>query len=96
MIVPYLDYGDVLFSTANIQKLDKLQRLQNKCLTICLNVHERTPSYTVHHTTGVAYLENRRISHLRNFMYTREEITRRIFRPKGYLYQKLYGTHFCN
>ena len=39
MILPYLDYGDILFSTANRQKLDKLQRLQNKCLKICLNVH---------------------------------------------------------
>ena len=42
LIVPYLDYGDVLFINASRELLNKLQRLQNKCLRICLRTHPRT------------------------------------------------------
>ena len=32
MILPYLDYADVIFHNSNSGDLAKLQRLQNKCL----------------------------------------------------------------
>ena len=35
-ILPYMEYGDVLMSGANQVDLDKLQRLQNRGLRICL------------------------------------------------------------
>ena len=35
MILPYLDYGDIVYSATNINQLNKLQRLQNYCLRIC-------------------------------------------------------------
>ena len=36
MLLPYLDYGDIIFCNSNKKDLDKLQRLQNKCLRICM------------------------------------------------------------
>ena len=35
MILPYLDYADVIFSRSSSKDLDKL-RLQNRCLRMCL------------------------------------------------------------
>ena len=35
MILPYCDYGDVIYNSASQEGLDKLQRLQNRCLKIC-------------------------------------------------------------
>ena len=35
MILPYLDYAYVIFDKAYSKDLDKLQRLQNRCLKIC-------------------------------------------------------------
>ena len=40
MLLPYLDYADVIFHRSNSADLDKLQRLQNRCLRICLG-HDR-------------------------------------------------------
>ena len=68
-IVPYLDYGDVLFINASRERLNKLQRLQNKCLRICLRTHPRTSVNQIHHLTRVSLLEARRKAHLRNFMF---------------------------
>ena len=36
MFLPYLDYADVIFSRSNSSDLTKLQRLQNRCLRLCL------------------------------------------------------------
>ena len=35
MVMPYLDYADVVFDRAHSKDLDRLQRLQNRCLKIC-------------------------------------------------------------
>ena len=45
MILPYLDYADVIFDKAHSQDLEKLQRLQNRCLKIC-SVKDRLFSTT--------------------------------------------------
>ena len=63
LIVPYLDYGDVLFINASRELLIKLQRLQNKCLRICLRTHPRTPLNLIHQLTRVSLLETRRKAH---------------------------------
>ena len=34
MVLPYFDYGDLIYAAANMCLLDKLQRLQNKALRI--------------------------------------------------------------
>ena len=41
IILPYIDYGDVIYNEANSDILDKLQRLQSKCLRICSGFDRR-------------------------------------------------------
>ena len=41
MILPYFDYGDVIYDAANKCILDKLQRLQNRGLKICKGFDRR-------------------------------------------------------
>ena len=42
MLLPYFDYADIIFSKAASKDLDKLQRLQNKCLKICMGKERRS------------------------------------------------------
>ena len=71
MIVPYFDYGDVLYNQASQEGLDKLQRLQNKCLKICKGYNKRHSTGALHENTKVPLLSKRRIAHVNNFMYCR-------------------------
>ena len=48
MILPYFDYADIVFDKANCTELDKLQRLQNRCIKICLLVDKRTNTDLIH------------------------------------------------
>ena len=36
MLLPYFDYADVIYCKANTTDLDKLQRLQDRCMGLCL------------------------------------------------------------
>ena len=68
-VLPYVDYGDVLYAGANKGKLDKLQRLQNQALRVALNVNMRFPVILLHQQAKISNLEVRRQAHLRNFMF---------------------------
>ena len=72
MILPYFDYADVIFHKANMKELDKLQKLQNKCLRICLNRDRRFNTERAHTLSKVPFLKDRRTAHVRNFMYNRK------------------------
>ena len=48
MILPYFDYYDVIYNTANADGLDKLQRLQNKCLKIYLSLNRTHDTDDLH------------------------------------------------
>ena len=48
MILPYFDYGDVIYGKSNQDSLDKLQRLQNKCLRICKGYNIRHDTVDIH------------------------------------------------
>ena len=72
MILPYFDYCDVVYHGANAGDLDKLQRLQNKCLKTCLGVHQLYETKEAHRRTKCSYLKPRRNAHLCNFMYQRQ------------------------
>ena len=71
MILPYFDYGDVIYMSANQEGLDKLQRLQNRCLKICNNLNVRFETRELHMITKVPKLKFRREAHLNNFMHGR-------------------------
>ena len=70
-ITPYFDYGDVLFHNANTNLLNKLQRLQNRALRICLNAEPRTAVDQLHNDAKLPFLHKRRICHIRVLGYKR-------------------------
>ena len=72
MLLSYLDNGDVIFCNSNKKDLDKLQRLQNKCLRICMGKDRLFHTHGAHVQAKVPYLEDRRLAHVRNFMYKRK------------------------
>ena len=71
MILPYFDYGDVIYSTASQEGLDKLQRLQNRSLKICKKLNTRFNTKDLHAITKTPMLAARRRAHINNFMYGR-------------------------
>ena len=73
MILPYFDYCDIVYQSACLGDLDKLQRPQNKCLKTCLGMHKLTDTNRVHTLGKCARLADRRKTHLCNFMYTRQK-----------------------
>ena len=73
MVLPYFDYADVVYHTANSGDLEKLQHLQNRCLKVCLGLHRRYETKEVHRLAGCTTLESRRETHVRNFMYQRKD-----------------------
>ena len=72
-ILPYLDYGDIFYMNTNMGILNKLQKLQNKALKICINSPWRTETDMVHNYTKIAKLDHRRTCHLRNFIHKRRD-----------------------
>ena len=71
MVVPYFDYGDILFMCTNQDLLDDLQVAQNRCLKICLKVPMLTNTEYIHAKTKIPLLKDRRMYHLYMFMYPR-------------------------
>ena len=71
MILPYFDYGDVIYNSASKEGLDKLQRLQNRGLKICKSLNIRYDTDTLHRITEMPKLVARRKAHVNNFMYNR-------------------------
>ena len=72
MLLPYFDYADVIFHNSMSGSLEKLQRLQNKCLRLCSGQVRNVSTNGIHKLTGVPFLKDRRRTHLLNFMYIRK------------------------
>ena len=73
MLLPYFDYADVIFDRANTTDLSKLQRLQNRCLRVCLGQERVISTERAHKEAGVPFLSDRRKAHTLNFMYLRKD-----------------------
>ena len=73
-ILPYVDYGDVFYNGANQKYLDRLQKLQNRALRICLKTEERTSVKQIHKLASLPELKYRRIAHLRKIPYIRSKM----------------------
>ena len=65
----YIDYGDIIYGAASDGKTNKLQKIQNQCLRICSNSDIRTSVIEMHRRARVANLKDRRLEHLKNFMF---------------------------
>ena len=74
MILPYFDYGDVLFCTTNQTLSDKMQRLQNRALRICTLSSSTQSTKQLHTLSKTPLLTCRQNIHLRNFMHKRGKI----------------------
>ena len=70
MLLPY--YADVIFHNAPNKDIDKLQKLQNKCLKICMRRDRRSSTDVTHKLANVPFLKDRREAHVLNFMYNRK------------------------
>ena len=75
-ILPIIEYGDIIYMKSHKKHLDKLQRLQNLSLKICLNVHKRTSTNVIHKVSNLNLLHERRTHHLLNFLYSRTKINK--------------------
>ena len=70
-IIPYLDYGDILYMGTRNETTTKFQRLQNRALKVCIWAEARYPTDCLHFETKTPMLEKRRMYHPRNFMFKR-------------------------
>ena len=70
-ILPYLDYGDIFYMSANEEHLDVIRKLQYRALRICLKVNIYTPRVELLTRANLPLLAFRRQVHLRNFMFKR-------------------------
>ena len=61
----------VVYDAACQEGLDKLQRLQNKCLKICKGYGRRFDTDRLHTITKVPLLKKRRFAHINNFMHSK-------------------------
>ena len=72
MIAPILDYGDIIYAGSNQDNLDKLQKLQNRGLRICINADHYTPVILLHQSCNIPNLLARRKCNLRKYMYKQQ------------------------
>ena len=69
MILPLLDYGDVIYSGTSQKNLDRLQKIQNRALRICMNVQCYMSRIQLHISCNVMPLKLCRKMNLRKFMF---------------------------
>ena len=72
-IVPYFDYGDIFLMNITSKTKQKLQKVQNRALRICMEAEGRTNVNLLHNTCNVNKLDDCRITHLLNFVYKRAQ-----------------------
>ena len=72
MLLPYFDNADVIYARANSSVISKLQKVQNKCLKLCLGKANRFSTNRLHNMSNVPFLDDRRSAHTLNFMYKRK------------------------
>ena len=69
MLLPILEYGDILFTGVTMQQKKRLQILQNKGLRCALNEDRSTSTLDLHNQARLLKLNHRREQHLLNFMF---------------------------
>ena len=72
-ILPLLEYGNILYMKSCNKLLDKLQRMQNQCLKVCLNQDIRSSTAEIHKKANLNYLNERRQKQLIKTMYSRSK-----------------------
>ena len=65
-ILPYFDYRDIFYNKTYFRTLDKLQKLQNRAIKLCLGRDSRYNVLRLHRKSKIPKLEYRRQTHLLN------------------------------
>ena len=73
MILAYFDYGDIIYVFSNKTELQKLERLQERCINICTRTYGRDNIDNIRSTFKLPTLEKRRNCHIKNFMFKRNK-----------------------
>ena len=58
--LPYFCYGDIFLHKISVKTNDKLQKLQNKSLRLCLQRDNRRNVNSLHRDSGVNLIKDRR------------------------------------
>ncbi len=69
LIMPHIDYDDVIYDAANKKDCQTLQVIQNGCLRICCKVDPKTPVLDLHRRTKIPFLSDRRAAHSCNIIF---------------------------
>ena len=70
LVTPHLDYGDVIYMSANKETLAKLQVVQNKACRLILRARRLTSTDEMHKNLNLMRLEPRREFHLQCICHT--------------------------
>ena len=69
MILPIIEYRDILYDGSNQNLIGKLQTTQNRCLRLVYYKQYHVPVIYLHETCNIAKVDLRRKMHLLLFMY---------------------------
>ena len=72
MIQPYFFYGDIFLHNISVRTKDKMQKLQNKALRLCLQRDNRAHVPLLHKDSGANLIKDRMDINLLNFMFKRK------------------------
>ena len=72
MILPVLEYGDIIYMGANHKLLNDLQTAQNRILRTCLYDNQKFNTVLFHQSCNISTLHERRLLHLNLFMYKKQ------------------------
>ena len=86
-ILPLVEYADIMLYHVRKHDLEKLQRLQNKALRLCLDIINPQDISTedLHKSVNLMTLDNRRELHLMNLMHKYRE-------PRPWLHENALNT----
>ena len=69
MILPIIEYGDILYEGSNLKRTNDLQTAQNRILRIYNNTDRYISTQYLHDVSKTNLLKDRRILHLNLFMF---------------------------
>ena len=73
MVLPYFDYGDVLYQNSSTKSTNKLQSLQNRGVRICFGNGTLLNTDEMHIEAHVCKLDRRRLQHVYTFMFKQKQ-----------------------
>lgn len=68
-LISYLEYGSIFLDSLPVNMLNKLQRVQNKCLRICYHVDKKTSNVDLHLQSKILPLKLRRMAAICKFFF---------------------------